>query len=365
MEKLNKLNLLVVDDDPDIRRLFESRLPALGYRVTTASSGDDALRVIGQINPQIVLLDQEMPGRDGLSTFLTIKPRWPDLPVVICTGHGSIELVRVFMLKGGQDFIQKPILDLETLDFRLRKVLRDIETEKRVRAAIIAAQTKTEAEVFKSTLLASISHELRTPLNHLMGLSQILATGSGNQAEISQKICEAAEKLNALVDKIMAAVTFEEQLSLSDINLPGLIQELSVCFEEQLRKKRLLLKTDVPELSVESDAQKLRQALRNLIENAIKFTETGGEIKISAVEENAQVVISVADSGIGITEKDLSGIFERFGKLDHETGEKPGMGMGLYIANRLVGSMGGEIYVISEPGVGSVFSVRLKQGGGG
>ncbi|MBF0539751.1 MAG: response regulator, partial [Nitrospirae bacterium] len=105
-ETKNAVNILVVDDDSDIRRLFNLRLPKFGYRVTTASSGDEALSLIGQINPHIVLLDQEMPGVDGFNTFLSIKALWPQLPVVMCTGHGSIELVRVFMLKGGQDFIQ-------------------------------------------------------------------------------------------------------------------------------------------------------------------------------------------------------------------------------------------------------------------
>ncbi|MBF0539333.1 MAG: ATP-binding protein [Nitrospirae bacterium] len=157
----------------------------------------------------------------------------------------------------------------------------------------------------------------------------------------------------------MAAATLEEGLDFSVVNLPGLIQESGVFFEEQVKRKGLSLKTHIPDISVRADSQKLSQALRNLIENAIKFTDPGGEIKISAWEGNGQTVISVADTGIGIEQEDLSGIFERFGKLDHETGKKPGMGMGLYIAKKLVELMGGELTVISEPGKGSVFSIRL------
>ncbi|KJU86337.1 response regulator receiver modulated diguanylate cyclase [Candidatus Magnetobacterium bavaricum] len=359
------LNLLVVDDDPDIRNLLKLRLPRLGYKVTTASGGDEGLSLIGQINPQLVLLDQEMPVRDGFNTFLSIKALWPQMPVVMCTGHGSIELVRVFMLKGGRDFIQKPILDMETLDFRLRKILKDIDEERKAGEELAATHTKMEAEVFKSSLLASMSHELRTPLNHLMGFAQILASGAEDQVEVSLKIIEAADKLNALVDNMLEAVELEREdgLELSVVNLPGLIHELGVFFEEQVKKKGLTLKVHVPEVSIRADFQKLRQVLRNLIDNAIKFTQSGGEIKVSAREEDDHLVVYVADTGIGIAEKDFHRIFERFGKLDHETGSKSGLGMGLYIAKRLVDLLAGEITVTSEPGKGSVFSVRLKKGG--
>ncbi|MBF0456699.1 MAG: hybrid sensor histidine kinase/response regulator [Nitrospirae bacterium] len=359
MGEAKEITILVVDDDPDMRRLLEVRLPQLGYSVTTASSGDEAISLIWQVNPQIVLLDQEMPGSDGLNSFLDIRNTWPDLPVVMCTGHGSIELVRVFMLKGGQDFIQKPILDLETLDFRLRKVLRDFEKERKAREELIAAREKVDAEAFKSMILASISHELRTPLNHLMGFSQMLAAGVEQPVEISQKIIEAADRLSGLVDKIMAAATLEGNPVISVLSLPDLIQELIVYFEWQIKTKGLILKTDVPALSVSADYRKLRKVLSNLIENAIKFTESGGAIKISAFGDGVRMVISVADSGIGIAEKDLKGIFERFGKVDHKTGERPGMGMGLYAAKKLVDLMGGKLDVTSEPGKGSIFTVTL------
>ncbi|MCG6551924.1 MAG: response regulator [Candidatus Magnetominusculus sp. LBB02] len=199
------VNLLTVDDDPDIRRLFELQLPKLGYRVTTASGADEALRLVEEANPHVVLLDQEMPGGDGLSAFLRIKALRPDLPVVMCTGHGSIELVRVFMLKGGNDFIQKPILDMETLDFRLRKVLRDIKSDRETHEALVAAYTKLETEAFKSGLLAQMSHELLTPLHHLMGYTQMLGEGGGQQAALLPKIMDSAERLSAIVDKILAA----------------------------------------------------------------------------------------------------------------------------------------------------------------
>ncbi|MBF0606251.1 MAG: hybrid sensor histidine kinase/response regulator [Candidatus Magnetobacterium sp. LHC-1] len=360
-ETKNMVNILVVDDDPDIIRLFSLRLPPLGYQVTTASSGEEALDLIRQVAPHIVLLDQEMPGLDGLNTFLSIKALWPELPVVMCTGHGSVELVRVFMLKGGQDFIQKPILDFETLDFRLRKILLDIDSKRKTQQELIAVSTKIETEAFKSSLLTSMSHELRTPLNHLMGFSQLLASGGEDQVGLSQKILEAAERLNTLVDKILATVTLEKgvESDLSVVNLSGLIEELCISFDKKIKKKGLTLRRDVPDVSVNADCQKLHQVLISLIENAIKFTDPGGEIRIYAWKEGNQTVVSVVDTGIGIAQRDLPRVFERFGKLDQQTGAKPGLGMGLYIAKKLVGLMGGEITVTSEPGKGSIFSVRL------
>ncbi|WP_420264471.1 ATP-binding protein [Candidatus Magnetominusculus dajiuhuensis] len=359
MNKSNEIALLVVDDDQDIRSLFELHMPNLGYRVTTASSGDEAIGLIGRVNPQLVLLDQEMPGSDGLSTFLKIKRRWPDLPVVMCSGHGSIELVRVFMLKGGQDFIEKPIYDMEILDFRLRKILWDIASERRLREDLIAACCKSDSDSFKSMMIASMSHELRTPLNHLMGFSQMLSTGSEQPTVLSQKIIEAAERLNTVVDKIMVAATIDDKLDLSTFSLSDLIQELCGGFEKRLKSKGVYFKRNVTALSVNADYKKLRTVIGNLIENAIKFTESGGYITCSVVEVGGRVVISISDTGIGIAGEDLGGIFERFGKVDHKTGERQGMGMGLYIAKRLVDVMGGELDVISELGKGSVFSISL------
>ncbi|MBF0517441.1 MAG: HAMP domain-containing histidine kinase [Nitrospirae bacterium] len=305
-----------------------------------------------------------MPGGDGFNTFLGIKQIRPDLPVVMYTGHGSIELVRVFMMSGGQDFIQKPILDMETLDFRLKKVLHDVEREKQLSKELIAVRAKIESEAFKSTILASVSHELRIPLNHLMGFSQMLISGHESHVEIAQKIIEASERLNAVAGKIISAAAFEESLDITRFNMSDLSMELISMFDQRCRKKGLVFITDVPGIPVKADYEKLRQILENLIENAMKFTESGGDVKVSARQEDGRVVISVADTGIGIAEKDLHAIFERFGKVDHRTEQSPGVGLGLYLVKQLVEFMGAEISAESELTRGSVITVRLSPGSG-
>ncbi len=233
-----------------------------------------------------------------------------------------------------------------------------------------AAKTKAEeSDHLKSAFLASMSHELRTPLNSIIGFTGILLQGMAGplteeQAKQLSMVKGSASHLLELINDVLDISKIES----------GRIQVYDEAFKIELvlimavsslrpfaEKKGLHLKhnieADLPKLY--SDKRRLEQVLINLINNAIKFTDTG-EITINCYKKDNFLHIDVADTGIGINQNDLKTIFETFRQIDTGLDRvKEGSGLGLAISKKLVELLGGTLSVESEFGVGSTFSVIL------
>ncbi|MBT4035425.1 MAG: HAMP domain-containing protein [Candidatus Marinimicrobia bacterium] len=233
-----------------------------------------------------------------------------------------------------------------------------------------AAKTKAEeSDHLKSAFLASMSHELRTPLNSIIGFTGILLQGmagplSEEQAKQLGMVKGSASHLLELINDILDISKIEsgriqvyDEAFKIDLLLVMAVSSLRPFAEKKGLRLRHNIETDLPKLY--SDKRRLEQILLNLINNAIKFTDEG-EIIVNCYVNEDFLYIDVIDTGIGISEKDLETIFETFRQIDTGLDRvKEGSGLGLAISKKLAELLSGTIKVVSEPGVGSTFSVVL------
>ena len=233
-----------------------------------------------------------------------------------------------------------------------------------------AAKTKAEeSDHLKSAFLASMSHELRTPLNSIIGFTGILLQGmagplSEEQSKQLSMVKGSASHLLELINDILDISKIEsgrvqvyDEAFKIDLLLVMAVSSLRPFAEKKGLRLRHNIESGLPKLF--TDKRRLEQVLINLINNAIKFTETG-EIIVNSYHKDNMLTIDVIDTGIGIGEKDLDTIFETFRQIDTGLDRvKEGSGLGLAISKKLVELLSGTISVVSEPGVGSTFSVVL------
>jgi signal transduction histidine kinase len=228
-----------------------------------------------------------------------------------------------------------------------------------------------EASQHKSQFLANMSHELRTPLNAIIGVTEMLredAESLNQDLEPLDRVLGAGRHLLALINDILDLSKIEAgrmELNLDTFALPPLIDEVVKTIEPLAAKNgnHVAVHCDAAIGMIHADQMRLRQALLNLLSNANKFTEKG-TVTIAARQrqENGRdwVTLSVADTGIGMTPEQMGKLFQEFSQASSKTASKyGGTGLGLVISQRFCQMMGGDITVASEPGKGSVFTVRL------
>lgn len=229
-----------------------------------------------------------------------------------------------------------------------------------------------KASHYKSEFLANMSHELRTPLNSSLILSQLLSENrAGNlnaqQIEYANQITRCGRDLLVLINDVLDISKVESgkmDVHAENVNIEGIVRDLNSMFQMQAKDKGLefQVEAETSQKSIFTDRQRMEQVLKNLISNALKFTEKG---KVRVVIKDSprtpgQLLFSVSDTGIGIKPEHLDSIFEAFRQADGTTSRKyGGTGLGLSISRELARLLGGEINVISKVGEGSTFDFEL------
>jgi GAF domain-containing protein len=234
-----------------------------------------------------------------------------------------------------------------------------------------------EASRHKSQFVASMSHELRTPLNAIIGLTEMMVAnaarfGTEKAAEPLKRVHRAGTHLLGLINQVLDLSKIEAgklELNPESVNLASLIDEV-VGTARQLaeqNKNRLVVEAQEKLGMLTVDPMRLRQILLNLLSNACKFTKQG-EVKLrvhKVMDRRNGIEFAVADTGIGMTAEQQAKLFEEFTQADSSTAQRyGGTGLGLAITRKLARMMGGDVAVASEPGKGSVFTVRLPGAGG-
>lgn len=217
--------------------------------------------------------------------------------------------------------------------------------------------------------VANVSHELKTPLTSVQGFAQALLDGTAATAEARQQaasvIYDEAGRMHRLVLDLLDLARLDAgtaDLKRSPVDLAALLNHISEKFMPQARAARVLITVEAQNLPlVTGDADRLAQVFTNLVDNALKYTPTGGQIRLRAARSGPEVWVEVRDTGSGIAPEALSHIFDRFYQADtaRSGGKKHGAGLGLTIAKEILQAHGGTISVRSAPGYGSEFTVRL------
>jgi len=226
-----------------------------------------------------------------------------------------------------------------------------------------------EINRLKSNFLSTMRHELRTPLNAIIGFSELLQKRAAGELTPKQEryvnnIRQGGEQLLRLIDDILEYTRLQsvDELEHESIGLPLLLNEVAASFATATQVKGVTLTVDAPDdlPHIVGDPVRLGRAARHLIDNAIKFSEAGGRVTIAAARPAQQVEISVSDGGAGISAKDQERIFQPFVQADSsESRRYEGTGLGLAIVKRIVELHGGSMTLQSEPGSGSIFTMRL------
>ena len=356
--------ILVIDDDRAMRESCRRTFRTTEFRVSTAEDGATGLERVRDLKPDIALVDLRMPDLDGIDVVEEIKKIDPTIVSIVITGYPSTEAAVEALRTGAYDFIPKPFTPQD-----LRSVAqRGLETR---RKALEAAAILRQKQEMKDLLISLVSHQLRSPLTAVQGYFElILGDFVTDPDEQKRMIKQAHRRIAGLIEMIndwlkMARIDSAEiQKGFESVNLATILVE-SVDFLQPLAKTRdlsLSLELSSDLLLVRGDKEILREVFSNLIDNGIKYTKQGGEVAVKTRENGECLFVDVADNGIGMSKADIPFVFERFFRVkSEETREIAGTGLGLAIARKIVEAHSGSITVTSEPGEGSIFTVKLPR----
>jgi signal transduction histidine kinase len=371
--------ILVVDDEPDLEDLIQQKFRhqirdgSIGFLF--ARDGVEALTVLeANQDVDLVVTDINMPRMDGLTLLRKLQETEGDISAIIVSAYGDMANIRTAMNRGAFDFLVKPLdfLDFETT---IAKTIRHVEVLRESRRRQAENQRLESASQNKSHFIANMSHELRTPLNAIIGLTEIMVTnaarfGTERAQEPLRRIQTAGTHLLGLINQVLDLSKIEAgklELNPQIVPLAPLIDQVigTARHLAEQNRNRLVVEASDNLGSLTVDPMRLRQILLNLLSNACKFTKQG-EVKLRARKlagGRDWIEFAVADNGIGMTAEQQAKLFEEFTQADASTAQRfGGTGLGLAITRKLARMMGGDVTVASEPGKGSVFTVRLPSG---
>ena len=367
-EDLSGSRILIVDDSAMARRQIQFFLNRDGFEVYEAKSGEEALWLINEVDPELVLMDIVMEGIDGMDTCRRIKedPQNATLPVIFLSARGEREeIVRGFNC-GAIDYIVKPFHPAESLT-RIRTHLR-VKRLAHIREKHIAELKCLNEE--KDRVMRMASHDLRNPIAAIAGLAGFLQEDAENlsedQREIVNCIADAGESVVTLLNELLDVSAINNgngSLRREPVSLPDLLRNLSQLFQGEATRKRIHLAVEMEKAlpDIIGDRQKLRQVADNLISNALKFTPEGGTVRLGCRSLPGEgLILEVKDSGPGIPEGEKDQLFKEFGKTSNcPTGGEKSTGLGLSICKGIVEAHKGTINFENLPEGGVCFSVIL------
>jgi len=378
--------ILLVDDDVVLLQALPQALYLRtdGVGVDTCDSAPEALNQIQEQDYDAIVSDIKMPGMDGLTLLAQIQELRPETPTLLITGHGEHDLAIQALRGGAYDFIQKPIdrdyvvaaLLRAIQTHQLRRQVRDHQRALELHAHSLErvvqhrTQELVQANAAKDNFLSMVAHELSMPLTSLEGRAHLLRrqlerTDADDIVRLGlEDIERAIGRLEVLVTDLLDASLIETNRFVLHRKRCDLVELCRHVLQEYTAGEGPALRFDAPGAPIEAevDPDRISQALLNLLSNARKYSPKGDPITVTLHQAGFEASISVRDRGVGIPAELLPHLFEPYSRVPGaqvQTDAQPGVGLGLYIAWKLVERHAGHIDVQSVPGEGSVFSVVL------
>lgn len=394
MSIYNCPNVLIVNDDPAsllaLSQVLELSAKQLGYRIVTARSGQEALREVLLRRFAVILLDVNMPGMDGFETAAMIQSRKisSDTPIIFITAYMADEVSKLNAYRyHAADFLFSPVIpavlcakvavfvslaskseELVVLGERLAQRSQAIaEANARLVIEMQEREVAENSNRAKDDFLAMLGHELRNPLAAIKNAGAVL-----NMPSVTDQLASRAQRiigrqsahLSGIVNDILElsrAMSGKIVLARQPLDLGSLVDSCIERFVVSDRTAHIGLTLTLTPVWVDGDRARLLQVVDHLVENALKYTPAGGHVTIGTHAEQGEAVLTVTDTGEGISAELLPSVFEAFSQgavgLDRSRG---GVGVGLAIVRCLVSLHDGVVSVHSDGvGRGAAFAVRM------
>jgi signal transduction histidine kinase len=389
----DKVNILLVDDQPAKLLTYEAMLGQLGETLITASSARQALEHLLRTDVAVMLVDVCMPELDGfeLAAMIRAHPRFQKVPIIFVSGVHLTDLDRLKgYASGAVDYVPVPVVpeilrakvsvfaDLFRKTRDLERLNRELEQRVAERTAALEASTANlrdreealrDADRRKDEFLAMLAHEIRNPLAPIRTAVQLLRLKElpeGHRTNARDVIERQVEHLVRLIDDLLdvsritrGAITLQRaHVDLAEVVARAV--ETSRPLVDSRRHELTIVLPDQP-LSVFGDLTRLSQVLANLLNNAAKYTDAQGRIQLRVEADGREAVIRVQDNGIGISKEMLSRVFDLFAQADRSLERASGgLGIGLALVRRLVEMHGGSVSAHSGGvGQGTEMVIRL------
>jgi signal transduction histidine kinase len=359
-------------------RTYLMRLLVDDYRVIPASDGADALDKVRRLLPALVLADIMMPVMTGHDLLQAMRndEALRTIPVILLTARAGAEARVESLEAGADDYVSKPFNE-EELVARVKNQLRIHRQERELEARTAQLQdlyTKLEAanvelreaSLRKSEFVSIVSHDLRTPLTAIGGFVDNLLEGIGGP--LTEKQRRSLDRIKTNIGRLVRMIN--DLLDLSKIEagtlpfrsktiaIADFVDTLMESLQPLAHEKSLRLGSSIQDRSllIQGDPDKLTQVMTNLIQNACKFTPSGGEVRLDVTADGADFArVCVSDTGCGISPDELPRVFDKFYRGTASRGEARGAGLGLAIVKHFVELHQGRIWVESAPEQGSRF----------
>ncbi len=352
MQQWNRI--LIVDDEQDSIRLLERFLKDK-YTLRSARNGEEALSIIPEFRPDMILLDINMPGMDGYETCRRVRqdPAYCLVKILLVSGYSRLEERLKGYEVGADDYVSKPFDNAEfkaKIDVFMK--LKRIE----------------EVEGIKSNLLSLFAHETRTPLAAIIGVSELMTMDTASPAHIQAQadmIYRSAMDLNRFVEKAALLSNLKSGMNLQyvDGSIAVHLKRAVAKLEASAKQKDISLKVKCePDLELSADWNILGEVIGYILDNAVKYSNRGGTVEARAAADDGMCTIEIEDQGKGIEPQWIEEIFNEF-SIQDLVHHQQGQGISLAIAKQIIKMHSGEIQVNSKPNEGSVFTVRLPISG--
>jgi len=370
MEKDNQNSMiLIVDDKQENLQVLGSILIQKKYKLSVAKNGLEALNIVTRVKPDLILLDIMMPELDGFETCKRLKESLEtrEIPIIFLTAKIEPEdIVKGFEL-GAVDYITKPFNAKELL-VRVNTHLELKHAHERIKKS---EQLLREANQAKDRFFSIISRDLKDPFNTLVGFSQLLLSNFDKYPpekirEIGQYLfnstIQASNRLENLIQwsRSQTGITKWNPIKL---DIKKLIDKNIEILNEAARKKDIQVNSRVgKKIYVYADEDMINTVIRNLISNAIKYSNAKSNVVITSRENKESVLLEVSDKGVGIKEEDLQKLFRiDIRHATRGTNGEEGSGLGLILCKKFIEKNGGKITVESKESEGSQFSFTLPK----
>ncbi len=369
------LKVLVIDDEPGIRsgvarilNNFHVTYPFMdedySFQVKEASTGEEGIVMLDSELPDILLLDNKLPGIQGVDVLEYIRNKKYDIIVAMITSYASIDVAIRATRDGATDFIPKPFTPQE-----LKSSIENITKQQYLKR--ITHRMNQEGKKIRYQFLSVLSHELKAPLNAIEGYLRMMQDKQAGEKidDYATPIERSLQRIQGMRNLIMDLLDFtkirleRKEEKIEEIDLERIARGAIVTVQPYAIQMEVTVELEVKTTdTLMADPADMEIIFNNLVSNSVKYNRQGGKAGIVISSDDHDIIMTFSDTGIGISDGDRENLFTEFVRIKNEkTRNISGSGLGLSIVRKVVDLYHGSVKVDSTPDIGSVFTVRLPK----